>query len=972
MPVHARLATLWTVGGEAALVGRLAELSTLERVLGQVHAGQARIAEVVGEPGIGKSRLLAELAASADRRGDLVVASRAAEFLQTVPFGIFAAALDDYLTSLELSRLEGLDPLSNPELATVIPAFVPLAGPTPPALHAERFKTHRAVRALLEALSRTRPLVVVLDDVHWVDPASLELLVHLLVRPPACPVLLALGYRPAQVAPRLRAALAEAVRDGAATRVELCPLSFAEVEAFVGDRASAPARDHLYRDSGGNPFYLEQLLRGAGLARSLQPLGLPRDSVPPPVAAALAAELASLPVAARTLLEGAAVVGDPFDDDLAAAAAELDEADALDRLDELLERDLVRPTVAPRRFRFRHPIVRRAVYESSRRGWRVGAHARVGAALADHGAPSVARAQHVERSARRGDLAAIDVLLDAAAASELRAPAMAARWYDGALHLLPEGPTLLPRRLELLARKATALGVAGQFEDSHAALCEVLDLLPERAEGRVGLVAFCAAIERLLGRMEDARRRLTQALGEVENEASSDGVALKIELAVDAFVSCDFSAMRAWAQDGLDAAEALGEPLLEACAAGVLALAEYNLVLPWAEHVERGRAVVDGLTDDRLAIRLDAASWVAYAEGSTEQFTDSYEHASRVIRVARATGRGQFINMTMIGQLYALMFSSRLAEAEVLAEAAIDSFGPAGEPALAEALCCRGFVRAARSDVDGALRDGEEALERHKARGRQPLLAATGGIFLASFLIDAGAPERAREVLMTTLGGPSLRYAERTGRVVALEILTRAELDLGNLAAAEGWARQATEANGAHELPISSGRARRAFARVLLAKGDASAAAELALLAAEEAATGGSPLESGRSRILAGGALAHAGHRERARLELERAETELRACGASGYGDEAAAELRRLGFRRREAQRRPGPGVDSLTERERLIAELVSEGKTNREIASACYLSVKTVERHVAHLFDKLGVASRAAVAGVVARHRSS
>jgi predicted ATPase len=97
-------------------------------------------------------------------------------------------------------------------LTTLGPAFVPLAGGTPPALNAERFQTHRAVRTVLEVLSRDRPLLVVLDDVHWADPASVELLMHLLVRPPSAPVLIVLGYRPAQVPPRLAAALADAVR----------------------------------------------------------------------------------------------------------------------------------------------------------------------------------------------------------------------------------------------------------------------------------------------------------------------------------------------------------------------------------------------------------------------------------------------------------------------------------------------------------------------------------------------------------------------------------------------------------------------------------------------------------------------------------------------------------------------------------------------------------------------------------------
>ena len=120
--------------------------------------------------------------------------------------------------------------------------------------------------------------------------------------------------------------------------------------------------------------------------------------VPPTVAAALAEELALLSDGARRVLEGAAVAGDPFDPELAAAAAATDEPAALDALDELLPLDLVRHTDVPRRFRFRHPLVRRAVYETTPGGWRLGAHERCAADLAERGAAARARAP---RRARR-------------------------------------------------------------------------------------------------------------------------------------------------------------------------------------------------------------------------------------------------------------------------------------------------------------------------------------------------------------------------------------------------------------------------------------------------------------------------------------------------------------------------------------------------------------------------------------------
>ena len=136
--------------------------------------------------------------------------------------------------------------------------------------------------------------------------------------------------------------------------------------------------------------------------------------MPPAVVAALTGELGLLSTPTRTLLGGAAVAGDPFEPELAAVAAGVSEESAVLALDELLTLELVRPTDVPRRFRFRHPLVRRAVYETAPGGWLLGAHERCATALGGarrFGPP--ARAHHVEHAARHGDAAALAVLLEA-------------------------------------------------------------------------------------------------------------------------------------------------------------------------------------------------------------------------------------------------------------------------------------------------------------------------------------------------------------------------------------------------------------------------------------------------------------------------------------------------------------------------------------------------------------------------------
>ena len=205
--------------------------------------------------------------------------------------------------------------------------------------------------------------------------------------------------------------------------------------------------------------------------------------MPPAVVAALTEELGLLSDGARLVLEGAAVAGDPFEPELVAAAAAVTEPAAFAALDELLRCDLVRPTDVPRRFRFRHPLVRRAVYDASPGGWRLGAHERCAQALAARGASVTARVHHVERSARHGDEAAV-------------ARPAGGRNGGGTAHAGDRGALVRrglarcsakagrgPSECELLTALAGAQAATGQFADARAALLEALQLLPEDEHG---------------------------------------------------------------------------------------------------------------------------------------------------------------------------------------------------------------------------------------------------------------------------------------------------------------------------------------------------------------------------------------------------------------------------------------------------------------------------------------------------------
>ncbi|HEV2813471.1 MAG TPA: AAA family ATPase, partial [Solirubrobacteraceae bacterium] len=377
----------------ATTVGRDAELALLDAALdGLGESGLACVA-VSGDPGIGKTRLLAELRERADDRGHRCLAGSSAEFERDLPFGVWEDALDAHVTGLDASDWP---PALAGELAGVLPSLRARdrdgAGSE---LADERYRVHRAMRTLLALLASDQPLVVVLDDLHWSDDASIELIASVLQRGVDAPVLLALGFRSGRAPAGLNAALPlPSVR-----LLELAPLGEADTLRLAGDVDAERARG-IFAESGGNPFYIEQLAH-ASPDRGERPGDVlaAGAGVPRAVAAALRSELEALDATARGLLDAAAVAGDPFDPEQAGEIAELDAGAALDALDVLLAARLLRPTDVPRRFAFRHPLVRRAVYASAPAGWRLRAHGRAAETLTRRGGSAAGRAHHVEQSA---------------------------------------------------------------------------------------------------------------------------------------------------------------------------------------------------------------------------------------------------------------------------------------------------------------------------------------------------------------------------------------------------------------------------------------------------------------------------------------------------------------------------------------------------------------------------------------------
>jgi ATP/maltotriose-dependent transcriptional regulator MalT len=953
------------------------ELSSLDRVLAELDQGRSAAVLLVGEPGIGKTRLLAEFAARSDTRGHLVLAGSASELERDLPFSVFVDAIDEYVRGLDPNRFDVLEDDVRTELAHVFPSLTTLASDGHVALQHERYRSHRAVRSLLEQLASAQSLVLVLDDLHGADSASIELLGALLRRAPAAPVLLALAMRPRHLQDRFSTALERAWRADLLTRIELSALSTEEARELLGAAVDRFDLDVLYAESGGNPFYLEQLTRSLSRASGAPAVhdetSLARIGVPATVAAALAEELALLSDSERLALEGAAVAGDPFEPELAAAAAGLTEASVMDAIDELLKVDLLRTTDVPRRFRFRHPLVRRAVYEATAAGWRLGAHERSAEALAARGGTASARAHHVERSAREGDAGAVAVLREAGAEAVRLAPASAAHWFAEALRLLPV-TAAAEERIELLLARGRGLTAAGRFSDSHSVLLDALAIVPDEAHAlRARVARACAGVESNLGRQEQAGHRLASALAGLPDHDSPEAVALMLELTVNALWRTRHDAMHEAAERAVAAARRLGDKPQTAAALAELALADS--IMGAAERAESNRseaaALVDSLSDAELARYLEAAAWLGGVELYLDRYAEGEAHATRALVVARATGQGELFLLLAATLGGLLRQRGKLAEAAELLDGGIEAARLLGNThALVWTLMGRSAAALRTGDVELALATAQESVDLSQD-AESNFHAAEAAADLAAALLEARQPEPAVELLLGSAGGEELLSIGGSPRARYLEVLTRCWLALGRPAEAKRAAAVAESWASAVRLPMAAAWADRAAAAVELHTGDPVRAAERALASAAAADEAGAPVEAALSRTVAGLALAQTGERDRAVSELQRAAMTFEECGALRYRDEAEHELRRLGHhihRRTRPGRVDGTALESLTERERQLAQLVADRKTNPEIAAELFLSQKTVETHLRNIFRKVGVSSRVELARAVER----
>ncbi|MFE7839173.1 AAA family ATPase [Streptomyces sp. NPDC057474] len=963
----------------APFVSRAAEIGRLDSVLERLGKGGPAVVDVTGEAGIGKSRLLVEFCARARRRGLTVLRGRATEYERHSPFRPFADAFAD----LDRRALLAFPALS--ELSPVLRGDV--EGPGGPGA-GDRFGLYQATAGLLGRVGGAG-LVVMLDDLHWADPASLELVDHLVRHPVPAPLLLVVSRRDRQVPAGIATALARGVDTGAVLRLALGPLGERDCVEELAFDLPRPQAAELYAVSEGNPLYFLALLqaqRGARLPRTPSSTGSASDVsggqniLSADLKALLIDELSPLSPLERRTVEAAAVLGDHTTPAMISDLTGSGVADIVEALQQLMGRDLVRPGQGGRGLALRHPLIRALVREGIDPWRREEFHRRAAAELARAGASAVEQAHHLEQSLTRWDPQAAAVLVEAAEQTAVTTPAISAHWLEVVLRLLPDTLEHRSRRRELMLLRAQALGLTGGLRESRKLLHQVIDMpVADDDAVRTSAIALCALMERRLGRYSESDALLRRELARSPGRPAAQTVELRLGLGFCALSAARFPEVRAEVTEALATARSLGDEVREVRALALVAMGEaYEGDMAAARRfAEPAAQLADALTDDDLAGRCESLSRLAWTEVFLENYTTAERHADRGLEIARRTGQLYLLPQFLLCKAHVHFHTCRITTALELADEAepiTRALGSSELLALNLAFRSQILLQARPPGDPGALAVAEEAVAA--AGTSDSWWASLAWCMLAYAAYMAGDPHRVREVLLRAGGGSDLRRLQPSVRPNFLELLTTAAIATADVEEAEHWAERAHKEAEQLHLPAQRGAALRSHAQIAAHRGDTAGAARMFAEAAAESVRSGAVLREAQSLLLGAPLMKTAGDGPRAAAMWRRG-SHLASKGGARLLAGLAELVHPAVFEGPAAPAAPAAPVEQvdqagglarLTLREREIAELVAAGLTSQAIATKLYLSRRTVESHLTRIYRKTAVSSRAALASLVAR----
>jgi DNA-binding CsgD family transcriptional regulator/tetratricopeptide (TPR) repeat protein len=935
------------------LVGRASELASLVELLLRAAEGPCQVAFIDGEAGIGKTRLLAEVLDRARGLGFQPFIGAAAELERDRPFGALVEALGLHPTASDPERAEighllvgDRDPFRSP--------MVSLA--EAPAL---RYRVLEAVLTLVERLSLSAPTVIVLEDLHWADPSTLLALHQLFRRLPHLPLALFVTLRPSPWNPELDRLLGNFLATGG-SHLRLGNMDPDEVAALVTEVVGTPPGPTLSQaveGAGGNPLFVTELLRALLSEGAIEfrdgRAELPEFVLPPLFRLLILRQLGTLPIETIEVLRVASILGPSF------SLAEL--STVLGKPSSALVynlREAIRAGVlgeAGERLTFHHELVREAVYSDLPLSVRRALHLQAGRALAAAAAPPSEVAAHMAVGAAPGDQEAIQWLRRAAGVAAGRAPSVAVGLLERATELLEATD---PARDSIAVELVTMLAWSGQLADAEARAREMLIRgLPADAEQTLRVTLAEAMLAR--GRAWDAFQEM-----EALTESLTDNDPQRARLLAFAAWARLFAGDVQGAVEGEHEALAVAERDRDE---GARSVALCGLCI--AAHLlgDVGRAVDLGTEAIQRAEKDPTHHLDRYPArfflGRVHQDCDQMVEADRVLRegLRRSEEQGLAVHMPFYhAQLGALRFvTGEWDDAVAELEAAIQ----AGEEQQWGALILPRSLLALVAIHRNQLVAAEEALVLAEREFAETGSVYGGDVMMWArvLLLEACGDAQALSILETAWAGPLLRTPPQ---------LVRIGPDLVRLAVGGGrpdLGRTVVEAmdEATAGSPVATWRGAAVWCRGLL-DGDADALVE-AVISYRQAPR---PVERARVCEDAASALSGVGRREEAAALVGEAVATYERVGAFLDLTRAEAALRGLGIRRgrRGARRRPSTGWESLTPTEIEVVRLATQGLTNVEIGRRLFISRRTVETHLSHVFGKLGVSSRVQLAAQASR----
>ena len=923
------------------LVERDSELAAIETFM---RRGGVMLIEAGA--GIGKTSLLSAACEIARREKCVVLRARGSDLERDFAFGIARQLFERRCADATADERDAL-----------------LAGPARPVAALFQRDDSNSVEqdtgfAILHGLywltvnlAEHAPLLLAVDDAHWADEASLRWLAYLAPRLDGPTVSLVAALRPDE--PASRSQLLVAVRAAAATTIRPSLLSSQGVAAIVRDKLGSSTDEDVvalaHRATGGNPFYLREFLRALERAGDPSRLHALEDVIGlggvDGVALQLRARLQSLNPTALRLAQVLAILGDGCDLRHAAAVGGIAMDQATYLATELVRLEVLREDRPPR---FIHPIVRHAVAQTLSGAEQDAAHRAAARALHADGAPPGQVASHLRPLRSAGDAWVVERLRAAArAAIDDGAPAAAADLLERAL----AEPPATSVRVEVLREAARAQQFAGREGG-----CRLL----EEATAITADKALRAQLASELAQAHAALFRWTDAVEVLENALADTPAALTIQLESQ-LVAVGLQDART-APRAMRVMERLSRRELSGMPATALAVAQGMVAIltgqPAGEAAQPLHAALAGVSNVESWDMCAALLWcLLTAEGFDAVETALVPLRNQADRSGSSRGLVAVYSTTALLKLKLGDLAQADAAARIALRVAQDGDFARGLPfaatVLAEIAVAAGQLDEAQALLDllphEGLPPGVGTVLIPAARGRLRLGQGHAQEALREF-------EACMALWAPQIWGMQMRDAgyshARAGAAQAL-------VALGDVRRA----RELAEAELADTRRFGGPRALGISLRAAgLARGGAKG---LALLEESAAVLGKSPalLERAASLVEWGAALRRAGQRSQARLVLSQGLDGAARCGAQPLAARAREELRIAGARPR---RDWSLGVEALTPSELRIVRLARDGRTNRQIAQELYVSIKTVEGHLARAYGKLGIASREQISRVL------